>query len=296
MNDDSAVRLARARAALEGVAVGDSLGERFFGRPEDVAARIARRELPQPPWRYTDDTEQAVHVVAELTAHGEIDPARLLARLANGMTLDRGYGAATRDYLHDVRHGLRRLDDARLLFDGAGSCGNGAAMRAAPVGAWHASDVERAIADAARSALSTHTHPEGVAGAIAVVAAAALAAGESSLSGGAFLATVAQLTPPSAVRDGVERARLLVSATPEQAAAELGSGREITAQDTVPFALWAAAGSLDDYVGVFWRCVAGLGDRDTTCAIAGGITASRVGMNGIPQAWREAHEPLPSQV
>ena len=53
--------------------------------------------------------------------------------------------------------------------------GNGGAMRAAPLGAYFADDLVL-CADAARnSALVTHTHPEGVAGTIAVAMAAAMA-------------------------------------------------------------------------------------------------------------------------
>ena len=37
----------------------------------------------------------------------------------------------------------------------------------------------------------------------------------------------------------------------------------------------------------------GLGDRDTTCAIAGGVAACYTGITGIPATWRAAREPLP---
>ncbi len=37
-------------------------------------------------------------------------------------------------------------------------------------------------------------------------------------------------------------------------------------------------------------------DVDTTCAIVGGIVAARVGMAGIPAAWRAASEALPEWV
>ena len=39
--------------------------------------------------------------------------------------------------------------------------------------------------------------------------------------------------------------------------------------------------------------LSGLGDRDTTCAIVGGIVACFVGAAGIPAAWLHAREPLP---
>ncbi len=47
------------------------------------------------------------------------------------------------------------------MFSGLGSFGNGAAMRAAPLGAWFAGDVETVIQQAILSAEVTHAHPEG---------------------------------------------------------------------------------------------------------------------------------------
>jgi len=54
------------------------------------------------------------------------------------------------------------------------SWGNGSAMRASPVG-WVATDLDWALAEAARSAQVTHNHPEGIKGAQAVAAAVFLA-------------------------------------------------------------------------------------------------------------------------
>lgn len=41
-----------------------------------------------------------------------------------------------------------------------------------------------------------------------------------------------------------------------------------------------------------WATVSGLGDRDTTCAIVGGIVALRVGLAGLPSEWLSHREPL----
>ena len=43
-----------------------------------------------------------------------------------------------------------------------------------------------------------------------------------------------------------------------------------------------------------WRTVSGLGDRDTTCAIVGGILALGVGEKGTTGAWVRAREKLPT--
>jgi ADP-ribosylglycohydrolase len=55
----------------------------------------------------------------------------------------------------------------------------------------------------------------------------------------------------------------------------------------------SARGAIDvprDYEAALWRTVSGLGDRDTTCAIVGGIVALSAG--GVPPAWLAARERL----
>jgi ADP-ribosylglycohydrolase len=73
----------------------------------------------------------------------------------------------------------------------------------------------------------------------------------------------------------------------------LGNGHIISAQDTVPFALWCAGRRLGHYGDALWLTVGGLGDVDTTCAIVGGVLACFTGLGAIPDEWRRAREPLP---
>jgi ADP-ribosylglycohydrolase len=75
----------------------------------------------------------------------------------------------------------------------------------------------------------------------------------------------------------------------------LGNGTRVSAQDTVPFALWCAARHLGDYEEALWQTVSGLGDRDTTCAIVGGIVAVSTGVEGIPGLWLRRREMLPEE-
>jgi ADP-ribosylglycohydrolase len=64
--------------------------------------------------------------------------------------------------------------------------------------------------------------------------------------------------------------------------------------ERLPFAFWCAARHLDDFQQVMWTRVSGLGDRDTTCAIVGGIVALAVGPRRIPSEWIAARERLDS--
>ncbi|MBB5966479.1 ADP-ribosylglycohydrolase family protein [Planomonospora venezuelensis] len=281
--------LRRATAALYGLALGDALGSQFFvpaNRPY-----LDSRTLPPGPWQWTDDTEMACSIHKVLAGHGRIDQDVLASSFAAHHDFDRGYGPATGRMLRLVREGGDWRTLAAELFDGNGSWGNGAAMRVAPLGAWFADDPAHAVRQAELSARVTHTHPEAVAGAMAVAAAAAIAASHADLSPGRFLDLVAEHVPPGMVRDGIGEARLLLTVhDPLLAARVLGNGRNVTAHDTVPFTLWAAARHLGDFEQAFWTTATAGGDVDTTCAIVGGVLAART---GIPGDWMRTVEALP---
>ena len=103
------------------------------------------------------------------------------------------------------------------------------------------------------------------------------------------------MCPRGEVHSQLRRARDLSDGAPVQTAvAVLGNGTGLSAQDTVPFTLWCAARHLDDYEAALWTTVSGFGDRDTTCAIVGGIVACHVGEAGIPTGWLQARELLPA--
>lgn len=298
MSTDDTDPLARAFCSLEGLSVGDAFGEQFFIDPFVAEDAIAARVVPPAPWPYTDDTEMALSIVSVLADADGIDPDELAQSFALHYDPRRGYGAAMHRLLPAFAAGGDWEKLAPALFSGSGSFGNGAAMRVAPVGAYFADDLEAVVAEAARSARVTHAHPEAVAGAIATAVAAACAwrcRGEAPPEPRQFLDLVLPHIPESIVRERVRHARdLSPGASVLLAVSALGNGSEILAQDTVPFVLWCAARRLDSYEEALWLTVSGLGDRDTTCAMVGGIVACYTGQEGIPQKWRRAREPLPA--
>jgi len=290
MTSDSRLK---ALASLRGLAVGDALGSQFF--VPDNRGHFDRRTLPPGRWRWTDDTQMACSVLQVLDAHGRIDADALAASFAARHDVDRGYGAAANRLLRLVREGGDWRQLAAGLFDGQGSYGNGAAMRVAPLGAWHAGDLDAAIAQAAAAAQVTHTHPEAVAGAVAVAVAAALvAAGEDPADPVEFLTAVAGHTPEGAVAAGIRAAAAIAAETDaRQVGRVLGNGSAVSAPDTVPLTLWVAAHHRDDFTRAFWVTASAGGDVDTTCAIVGGILAARPGPDRPPSAWWAQTEPLP---
>ncbi len=310
-------RLQRALRSLEGLSVGDAFGEQYFmsfemaarfmasgqleGPPYDftddfIQILIDRRELPTPPpWRWTDDTALALEVVENLRRYGEINQDALAHQFARRYKIDpmRGYGGAMHSLLPELAFKSWRVA-APALFNGSGSFGNGAAMRVAPVGAYFADDLEACIANAARCAEVTHSHPEGVAGAIGVAIAAAWTwrlQGPKMPLGADFLDLVLPSIPASEVKKRtVQALDFPDDITGEEVADILGAGHEVSAQDTVPFVLWCVSQHPDHFEEALWLTVSGLGDRDTTCAMVGGIVAAP---GEIPAAWLAAREPLP---
>jgi len=291
-------RIERAETSLAGLALGDCFGESYFVNPDVVESLIEARALASAPWHYTDDTLMAMSIVSVLRSHRGMDQDVLAHSFAEHYDTSRGYGPAMHRVLRDIGEGRSWRECAAEPFGGQGSWGNGAAMRVAPLGAFYADDLEKAADAARRSAIVTHTHPEAVAGAIAVAVAAAQAyrVREDSTrpDPAAFLDMVLPWIPDSEVRSRVQRARdMSANASPLFAVSILGNGTLVSAQDTVPLALWCAAHHLDSYEEALWLTVRCLGDRDTTCAIVGGIVVLYTGLGALPREWCEAAEPLP---
>jgi ADP-ribosylglycohydrolase len=290
--------VARARCSLEGLAVGDAFGETFFIHPELVEGLIAERALATRTWPYTDDTMMAMSIFSVLRQRGHIDQELLARSFAERYERTRGYGPAMHRLLWEIKSGEDWAERAQSLFGGQGSFGNGAAMRVAPLGAFFADDIDAVVEQAIQSSVITHTHDEAIAGAIAVAVAAAQAYGlRRSVAVPArpeFLDLILPYVPESEVRSKIRQARDMAhNASVQFAVSVLGNGTRVSAQDTVPFALWCAGERLTNYEEALWLTVSGLGDRDTTCAIVGGIVASYTGSDAIPRAWMNMREPLP---
>jgi ADP-ribosylglycohydrolase len=291
-------RLELAGEVLEGLATGDALGEACSYRFESARPKLLGKLPVMGSLRYTDDTEMASAVLEVLMRLGGIDEDVLAWQFRRRFHRDpeRGYGKMTRRWLEQALAG----DDWRAVTArafGGGSFGNGSAMRVAPVGAWFHDDMAKTVKFAAASAVVTHAHPEGIAGAIAVaVATAAAVAGRGRPAeevAGEIFNAARTFTPEGKTADGIARAQRLGPGAPRrEAVAALGNGSGISCMDTVPFCLWNACRCLADYRETIISTIEAGGDCDTNAAIAGAICAGFTGMNGIPPDWLGAREPL----
>ena len=280
--------IANATKSLDGLSVGDAFGELFFRRSP---FHTKFDDLPKTPWKWTDDTHMALSIVEILKIHHRIEQDALAKAFARRYQKDpaRGYAGGAHRSLGEVAQGANWRDISPKLF-GNGSYGNGGAMRAAPIGGFFYDDLRTTAQEAELSAEVTHAHIEGKPGAIAVAVAAAIAASRPFPTGSDFLKEIMPFIPDGITKTRVDLATQIPPEAFWDAVKQLGTGHEVSAQDTVPFCLWNAAHLLGNYDEALWSTIKGMGDVDTTCAIVGGIVALSV--PHIPQTWLQRRELL----
>lgn len=281
-----------ARISLTGLSVGDALGETFFGPEGEVNARIRERRLQRGNWLFTDDTVMSIGIYNVLSAYGYIDQDALAKEFSDNYLLDnyRGYGGTAHSILRGIAEGRPWREVSSSVFDGMRSMGNGAAMRSGLIGAYFYDDTTRVIEQARLAAEVTHFHDEAVAGAIAVALAASICArygvNDEVLSSKVLYDFVISHTPESEVKRLIKKAATLPADYDIRTiVAILGNGVRLTAQDTVPFAIWCIANNSSSYPEAIWKGISGLGDRDTIGAIIGSVVVLRTGVATIPEQW-----------
>lgn len=291
------LRLARAWEVLEGLSVGDAIGESLSYQSHRCRELSDFSCFRPGTLRYTDDTEMALAIFETLERLGGMDEDVLAWAFSSRYRKDpdRGYGKMARHLLQEICNGSPWRDVSQNAF-GGGSFGNGAAMRIAPIGAYFSDDLAVVSAMAVKSAHVTHFHPEGIAGAIAVAVATAVASNHrgnpSNTAVEAIWDAVLEYTPESKVRMRLALARRFIDVGARQVVREVGNGSEISAQDTVPFCVWSACENLGCFREAILSTLEVGGDCDTNCAIVGGIVSAFTGLEGIPQDWHKVREPI----
>jgi ADP-ribosylglycohydrolase len=172
--------------------------------------------------------------------------------------------------------------------------GNGAAMRAGPVGLLARTPGELVEAAAAQARV-THADPRCVAGAVAVAGAAALAAGEGPLDRAAFIAALAALVRPvdTGVAGEIEELASWSGQAPPAALRTLRRrglvagpgpwpGIPIHVVPSVLWSLYAFLRTPEDYWEAVCTAIWAGGDTDTTAAMTGAISGARLGPDPLP--------------
>jgi ADP-ribosylglycohydrolase len=223
--------------------------------------------------------------------------------LVHSLSVGKGFTEA----MGDVNARIQLQKEREIGKVKEGSCGNGSAMRVAPLGAflapiWHGDDEnwsecsklcdyeKRLVAEAALQAEVTHCHPEGIAGAIAITSLAhnitELMMEEDPKYGLNYpnfdrilYQNLLRRVPQGQVRDGIVKAKDLAYDMPIGKVIQvLGNGTHVTCQDTVPLCCYLAIKHLalnkkssDLYEKAIIETSMAFGDVDTNCAIVGGV-------------------------
>lgn len=292
---DAATVRDRVRGCLLAVACGDALGAVFEGSPAVGAADYRALHDRTGQLRYTDDTAMTLVLAEHLVARLETDLAEddLVTAFAQAWREEpwRGYGPGPPQIFRAALSGLRWRTVTDEMFDGAGSFGNGGAMRVAPV-ALLGRPLTQALQWARRSARVTHAHPLGQAGAALQAAAVSLAISSdraTSLDPERFIAALDECHEHPAFTARLRRVSyLLDDERPGRAVRGLGHG--IAALESVPTAILAFLRHPEDPAAVIEFAIRLGGDTDTIAAMAGAIAGARCGESALPAGWMQRVE------
>ncbi|ROO63273.1 poly(ADP-ribose) glycohydrolase ARH3 [Micromonospora sp. Llam0] len=281
----------RVRGAILLSACADGLGAPFEGvTAVDEAAVDHLLETP-PQLRWTDDTALTLALAEHLVRRGgDVDQDQLAAAFAAEWSArpDLGYGAGVAEQFGRIVAGESWVATSRGAFGGAGSYGNGAAMRVAPVGLLPGLPLAEVARRARRTAEITHAHPLAQDGAVAQAVAVAVAARsrqDTPIDADLLIAAVAaQLqTPQFRAALSIVRALARRRATPAEIAEAVGNG--VAAVESVPAALAVFLAGPQRPHDVVRSAIRVGGDTDTIAAMAAAVCGARCGEQGLPVLW-----------
>lgn len=283
----------RFQGLLLGTAVGDALGL----PTEGLSARRSERMF-KPPLRHrfifgygmvSDDTEHAVFTAQSLIAHPCI-VERFAGRLAWCLrlwllSLPAGVGFATLLSIFRLWVGVSASQS------GVRSAGNGAAMRAASIGAFlhrRPEDLEKFIKAACRL---THSDFRAEIGARAVANVAVLGMNSKKRPEASVFLDILRLAG-STEKDwkkivGYIECALRDNVSVREFARSIGAKDGVSGYvyETVPVVVFAWFTHYDNFAATLQSVIECGGDTDTTGALVGALSGATVGASEIPKEW-----------
>lgn len=284
-------------------------------------------EDPPPLLRYTDDTAMTRCLASSLIEKNGFHASDLAQRFTAEYFKEpqRGYGSGVIDVFHALRSEDFRdpFGPAKKQFQGLGSYGNGASMRVAPAAVFYHHNLADMISVAEKQARLTHTHKNGVNGAILqclAVHQAMASDARAPLDKVAYLDFLLEKMDAieskdvTAVADDPSEDKPFTSAllimrhvlcdereylVPEEVADLFGNST--SAEKSVPSAIYAFLRSQEPlpyfqtqspFVRAIMFSIAVGGDTDTIASMAGSISGAFHGLAGIPASLRRRCEDL----
>jgi poly(ADP-ribose) glycohydrolase ARH3 len=279
-----------------GTAVGDALGAPFEGWYRVGIEEIKSAAEKRPILSYTDDTHMMIGVAQSLIRCRGFDGEDMAQTFARNYELDpfRGYGPGPPRVFQLIRSGEAWDKAAQRLYPG-GSYGNGAAMRIAPIGVFCHDNPEELEDITHESSRITHAHNLGIEGAALQAHAIALATNlepNSPFSRRDFLARLATYSREDIYKQRLSKIEALFAEQNKGGiVAELGNG--IEAFNSVPAAIFSFLLHYDSFSEAVLYAISLGGDTDTIGAMAGAISGAYLGVESIPDAWKEKLEDMP---
>ncbi len=296
----------RFRATLLGCAIGDALGFPFEGAPPEAIARVpmlAEDFVARPRGRYqkgqfTDDTQMTLAVAEAITAEGRVEGRSIAQRLAalwrDGQILAPGQGCT--EAMGRILAGVPWMSAGAPL----GHAGNGAAVRAAPLGLLHHDDLGRIARDAEVQGVITHKDPRAQGGGAAIAAAVALGLTDGPLPADAFCHRIALVVSSfdQSFASEIERLPQLSRFEPSAAIKLIARAGRAPRQlsdwpgispfvvPSVLMALWAFLCERDDFRACMSVALRAGGDTDSVASMAGAVAGAHLGCMGLPARLR----------
>ena len=284
---------AKYLGGMVGSALGDAIGELTFHHPqrERLEAILERASA----LCYTDDTAMSIGLAESIIKKGSIDPQQLgnIFNLNYQREPWRGYASGPPIIFSMVqRLGISYQEAAHRIFGGSGSFGNGAAMRVVPVGLFfHCAEGLYELASA--SAEVTHAHPVGMDGAAvqawAVATAVKLDPQESFPLGKFFRGLIDSARTPE-IQAKMRLVQGLITEDVSSSVAADQLGRTVAVHESMPFAVYSFLRHPHSYEDSLFCEILHGGDRDTLGAMACAISGAYLGIEAVPQRWKQRLE------
>ncbi|MFH1047261.1 MAG: ADP-ribosylglycohydrolase family protein [Patescibacteria group bacterium] len=327
----------RIRGCLIGLAIGDALGAPFeildhleiaYGvndpdgvtgfirQPKGCSPEIRRRLRQRASGAITDDTQLSEATAVSLLRCGGYNREDQVRTFVEAYrTSSVGWGGTTiaaakafSDWLygdpleHDGRPGRRPLSDTPPPIEPGRSCGNGVAMKVAPLALYYAlrqpNGVYEFYDDLKSFGLMTHGDPRAWIGAMGIGLTIIECLTRPQVRSDAELAwlfrTIIGNTDSQerhfapSMPDDDRLAKRYAAVIPALSGAQLlreTAGTSCYTLESVPFAVGTFMRHANDYRTAVLEAVNAGGDTDTNAAMVGAMVGANVGESGIPKAW-----------
>jgi len=269
---------------LYGTFIGDALGVKFDGcLNESIAPLELDSLLTQISGLYTGDTQMNISVFEEMVENGGIDQISLGTRFLNRYSPWRKYGGGMFIVIERWRDGEAFPKAAEYLYDGAGSYGDGAAVRAGPVSCFFKlNEIDLLFEQVRLSSRLTHTNTIGIDGALLQAYASLLALNKVDPS--EWTRKMFQLPIDSSFKIKLGQIDYcLRNDVPVKTVVEtIGNGSD--ALSAVSAAIYSLIRNKDSFVDTVLFAIELGGDTDTIGALSGALSGALHGVQNIPDS------------